>query len=162
MDIKVDQTSSSCVDFLLTAGTKTFWIASMLQLLETSAALLFWYRLNGDHIAVTTRTMTMALDIAVLLAVLTGHVIFVTCVYMPFKQRETQKCTRKKGWTRTVKCQDKFRYLKSVSLPISSSVSQLACLTNCLLAYYFVCLPVRSSVCLPVWQSIRRLVSLSG
>jgi hypothetical protein len=97
MDIKVNQTSTSYLDFLLTAGTKTFWMASMLQLLETSGALLFWYRLNGDHIAVTTRTTTMAVDIAILLAVLFGHIIFVTCVYIPFKQREAQKCTRKKG-----------------------------------------------------------------
>ncbi|OQV11878.1 hypothetical protein BV898_13845 [Hypsibius exemplaris] len=121
MDIKVDQTSTSCIDFLLTAGTKTFWIACMLQLLETSAALLFWYRLNGDHIAVNTRTLTMATDVALLVTVLMGHIIFVTCVYMPFKQRETQKCTRKKGIM--AKCwllelaEVHYAYLQDVVMP---------------------------------------------
>ncbi|GAU96439.1 hypothetical protein RvY_07885 [Ramazzottius varieornatus] len=97
MDATEDETASNCVDYLLTSGTKTFWITGGLQVLETLALLLFWFRLNADHIQLETRVISMGVVLGIQIAVLLFHVLITTCILMPFKRQERQLCTRKKG-----------------------------------------------------------------
>lgn len=81
----------------LSSASRTFWIAAMLLMLETEAMMLFWVRLNSDHVPSHARTLTMAVITGAMIFVLLGHVLYVTFIYIPFKRREQLKCCRNHG-----------------------------------------------------------------
>ncbi|XP_055342595.1 uncharacterized protein LOC129591093 isoform X2 [Paramacrobiotus metropolitanus] len=81
----------------LSAQARTFWVAAMLLMVETEAILLFWVRLNPDHVPGHARIVTMAVISAAMLGVLVGHVVYVTFICVPIKQRERLVCIRNKG-----------------------------------------------------------------